>query len=101
MAQSVFPGRPGLSHFGRDEQVEQKVSGPSTPQETSSDFSLYYILVYIILVYFYFNIIILLSNFMRGPNNAGRRSTHAPGTSRMRRAWNHALSQARFRRRRR
>ena len=30
-----------------------------------------------------------------------RRSTHAPGQSRMRRAWNHALSQARLRRRRR
>ena len=49
MAQSVFPGRPGLSHFGRQKQVEeeeQKVSAPA-------------------------------------------------------RAWNHALSQARARRRRR
>ena len=34
-------------------------------------------------------------------NDAGRRSTHAPGTSRTRWACNHALSQARFRRRRR
>ena len=32
---------------------------------------------------------------VRGPNDAKRRSTHAPGQSRMRRAWNHALSQAR------
>jgi hypothetical protein len=35
---------------------------------------------------------------MRGPNNAGKRSAHAPGTSRIRRAGNHALSQARLRR---
>jgi hypothetical protein len=44
---------------------------------------------------------LLLSNHYEAPHDARRRSTHAPGTSRMRRAWNHALSQARARRRRR
>jgi len=54
-------------------------------------------ILYIILL----KTLILLSNYQRGPNDAIRRSTHAPGQSRMRRAWNHALSQARARRRRR
>jgi hypothetical protein len=47
----VFLGRPGLSHFGREaSKQEQKVSGPSTPQYTSSDLVMY--IVYYFIFYF-------------------------------------------------
>ena len=56
LAQSVFqdPDCPTLV-ANKQVEEEQKVSGPGTPQETSSDFSLY-----IILFYFIFNIIIII-----------------------------------------
>ena len=92
MAQAFFLEDPDCPTLVKQ---EQKVSGPSTPQETSSDLFSFYILYYLILL--------LSSNLIivRGPEKRRKtldacasHITHASG-------WNHALSQARFRRRRR
>ena len=79
------------------QQVEQKVCAPGTPQKTSSDLV---ICIIYILLYFLF-LTKLHSTKLRTtgtrPRTTQKRRSHAPGQSRMRQAWNHALTQARLR----